>query len=99
MQKNENLGLLFGRLRFFHYLCRQKQELVTMKKRFIWMLAAILTCDSMLTSCSNDDNNIVPTPDEPVVLNCAKPDYLQAGDKVALISPAAVRMRLAGKIE
>ena len=34
------------------------------------------------------DNNIVPTPDEPVVLNCAKPDYLKAGDKVALISPS-----------
>ena len=52
------------------------------------MLAAILTCGSMLTSCDNDDNNIVPTPDEPVVLNCAKPDYLQVGDKVALISPS-----------
>ena len=42
----------------------------------------------MMTSCDNEDNNIVPTPDEPVVLNCAKPDYLKAGDKVALISPS-----------
>ena len=53
------------------------------------MLAAILTiCGTMtLTSCDNDDNSIVPTPDEAVVLNCVKPDYLKAGDKVALISP------------
>lgn len=48
-----------------------------MKQAKLWMLAAILTCGSMLTSCDNDDNNIVPTPDESVVLNCAKPDYLQ----------------------
>jgi len=60
-----------------------------MKKRKLWMLAAILViCGSMLTSCDNDDNNIVPTPDEPVVLNCEKPDYLKVGDKVALISPS-----------
>ena len=43
-----------------------------------------------LTSCSKDDNeiNIIPTPEEPMVLNCVKPDYLKAGDKVALISPS-----------
>ena len=57
-----------------------------MKKYLV--MAAILACGSMLTSCDNDDNNIVPTPDETVVLNCAKPDYLKAGDKVALISPS-----------
>ena len=27
-------------------------------------------------------------PDQTVELNCAKPDYLKAGDKVALISPS-----------
>ena len=61
-----------------------------MKKIFQWaMAAALIICGaSMLTSCDNEDNNIVPTPDEPVVLNCAKPDYLKAGDKVALISPS-----------
>ena len=55
-----------------------------------WVIAAYMTiCGaSMLTSCDNKDNNIEPTPDEPVVLNCAKPDYLQAGDRVALISPS-----------
>ena len=42
-----------------------------------------------LTSCSKDDEeNIVPTPEEQIVLNCAKPDYLKAGDRVAMISPS-----------
>ena len=50
---------------------------------------AILTFSGMttLTSCSDDDE-IVVNPDQPVVLNCAKPDYPQKGDKVALISPS-----------
>jgi muramoyltetrapeptide carboxypeptidase len=42
-----------------------------------------------LVSCSKDDEeNIVPTPEEQIVLNCAKPDYLKAGDRVAMISPS-----------
>ena len=44
-----------------------------------------------LTSCSNDDDDdivVVPTPEEQVVLNCVKPDYLKAGDRVAMISPS-----------
>jgi len=52
------------------------------------MLAAILTCGLTLTSCSEDDDDIVSPSEESVVLNCAKPDYLKAGDKVALISPS-----------
>jgi len=60
-----------------------------MKQMMQWVLAATLVCGAnMLTSCENDDNYIVPTPDEPVVLNCEKPDYLKEGDKVALISPS-----------
>ena len=60
-----------------------------MKKIMNWVMAAILVCGaSMLTSCENEDNYIVPTPEEPVVQNCAKPDYLKTGDKVALISPS-----------
>ena len=58
------------------------------------MLAATLTlCGAMtLTSCSEDDDDPV-TPvttdkDKTVTLNCARPDYLKAGDKVALISPS-----------
>ncbi len=44
---------------------------------------------TMLTSCSDDDIIVIPTPsEEPVVINCVKPDYLVAGDKVALISPS-----------
>ena len=59
------------------------------KRLFQWVLTAALICGAgMLTSCDNEDNNIVPTPDDPVVLNCEKPDYLKAGDKVALISPS-----------
>ena len=41
-----------------------------------------------LTSCSDDDEDIVPDIEKPVVIDCAKPDYLQAGDRVALISPS-----------
>ena len=61
-----------------------------MKQRKLWICAAILTiCGAMaLTSCDNEEDNPI-TPDEGmVVLNCVKPDYLVAGDKVALISPS-----------
>ena len=40
-----------------------------------------------LTSCSEEDN-VMPAHDESVVINCMQPDYLKAGDKVALISPS-----------
>ena len=52
-----------------------------------WMFS-ILICGSVLTSCTKDDEEVSPTPNEPVVINCVKPDYLKAGDKVALISPS-----------
>ena len=46
-------------------------------------------CALMLISCSDDDDkNVITKTDQPVVLNCEKPDYLKAGDKVALISPS-----------
>ena len=56
----------------------------------LWMMAAILICSLGMTSCSKDDDDIivVPTPEEQVVLNCTKPEYLKAGDKVAMISPS-----------
>ena len=56
----------------------------------LWLMAAILICSLGMTSCSKDDDDIVivPTPEEQVVLNCAKPEYLKAGDKVAMISPS-----------
>ena len=57
-----------------------------------WTFAVILTCSGMMTlmSCSkdDDDNNLTPPSEEPIVINCVKPDYLKAGDKVALISPS-----------
>ena len=53
-------------------------------KKAILTICGMLT---LLTSCS-DDEDITIAPDEPVVINCVKPDYLKAGDKVALISPS-----------
>ena len=54
-----------------------------------WVLAATLICGaSMMTSCSSDDTPVVTPDDKPIALNCEKPDYLKAGDKVALISPS-----------
>lgn len=48
-----------------------------------------ILCGHMLTSCSDDiEKNLIPQPDQSVVLNSKKPDYLKAGDKVALISPS-----------
>ncbi len=49
----------------------------------------VLTSCGMLTlaSCSKE-NGVVPDYEKPIVISCAKPDYLKAGDKVALISPS-----------
>ena len=52
-------------------------------------LTIIMTNSVLLTSCSDDDDDtVVVNPSQLVVLNCNKPDYLKAGDKVALISPS-----------
>ena len=60
-----------------------------MKKKLLGMFFTILTCGTLLTSCSDDyDDSVIPTYEEKIVLNCEKPDYLKAGDKVALISPS-----------
>ena len=71
------------------YLCTIKENL-KMKKIKLWMLAAILTLcgTTTLTSCSDEENIVVLNPDQTVVLSCEKPNYLKAGDKVALISPS-----------
>ena len=54
------------------------------------MAVVAMMATMTLTSCSKDDDDdvVVPTPEESVVLNCAKPDYLKAGDRVAMISPS-----------
>ena len=62
-------------------------KITEQKDQLVATLAAILTCCLMLTSCTDDDV-VVVNPDQPVVLNCMKPDYLKSGDKVALISPS-----------
>ena len=60
-------------------------------KKILVMVAAAMIFSGLtmtLTSCSDDDEIVVVNPDQTVVLNCVKPDYLKAGDKVALISPS-----------
>ena len=53
------------------------------------MLIVTMLCCGM-ASCSDDDDDpkLIIDPVEPVTLSCVKPDYLKAGDKVALISPS-----------
>ena len=57
-----------------------------MKK--ILFFTVILAYSLMMTSCDEEANPVIPTPEEPVVQNCIKPDYLKTSDKVALISPS-----------
>ena len=61
-----------------------------MKRTKTWIPAAILMLSGMATlnACDDDDDIVKPTQEETVVIKCAKPDYLQKGDKVALISPS-----------
>ena len=59
----------------------------TAKKISAWMLAAVAACTFIMNSCKKDG----PAPadgDGTVTIRCMKPDYLKAGDKVALISPS-----------
>ena len=58
-------------------------------KKIILMVAVAMMTAITLTSCSDDDETTVVNPDQTVELNCAKPDYLRTGDKVALISPSS----------
>ena len=60
-----------------------------MRKLLLIAVAAMMVTMTLI-SCNKDDDDtgVVPRPEEQVVLNCAKPDYLKAGDKVAMISPS-----------
>ncbi len=57
-------------------------------KKFLFMAIATIMATMTLTSCSDDNDESNGSSVEPVTLNCVKPDYLKAGDKVALISPS-----------
>ena len=52
--------------------------------------ALILACSGMtiLSSCNNDDDDVKPNQNSAVVIQCMQPEFLKAGDKVALISPS-----------
>ena len=55
-----------------------------MKYSRLLLLGLILT--SFMVACSKDDPS--PPPESAVTLNCKQPEFLKAGDKVALISPS-----------
>lgn len=63
-----------------------------MKKiKRLWMYVVILmigcsTC--VLSSCKDDDDKDVIEPKKEVSITCTRPQYLKAGDKIALISPS-----------
>ena len=63
-----------------------------MKKiKRLWMYVVILmigcsTC--VLSSCKDDDDKEVIEPKKEVSITCTRPQYLEAGDKIALISPS-----------
>ena len=63
-----------------------------MKKiKRLWMYVAVLmigcsTC--VLSSCKDDDDKEVIEPKKEVSIPCTRPQYLKAGDKIALISPS-----------
>jgi muramoyltetrapeptide carboxypeptidase len=63
-----------------------------MKKiKRLWMYVVVLmigcsTC--VLSSCKDDDDKDVIEPPKEVSITCTRPQYLKAGDKIALISPS-----------
>ena len=59
----------------------------TMKSIHFLSVATLLALCVVMTSCDDDDDDNTNTI-QPVTLNCVKPDFLHAGDKVALISPS-----------
>ena len=61
------------------------------KIKRLWMYVVILmigcsTC--VLSSCKDDDDKEVIEPKKEVSITCNRPQYLKAGDKIALISPS-----------
>jgi len=61
-----------------------------MKQMKLWMWTATLLfcCLTMMTSCSEEDDDVTPEYQKTVDIKCSKPEYLKKGDKVALLSPS-----------
>ena len=61
-----------------------------MKSRFYHYRAlAVAVLTALLTaSCTDEEETLTPSGENTVTLRCQKPDYLKAGDRVALISPS-----------
>ena len=61
-----------------------------MKKKLLWMTSVIVICglNCVMVSCSEEDNPVTPVDPNPEIFVSMQPDYLVAGDKVALISPS-----------
>ena len=55
------------------------------------ILPILIMFSAAAVSCTKDDP--IPAPDNKLVLCCTRPDYLKAGDKVALISPVGAWSR------
>lgn len=56
-------------------------------KKILFLAVAAMIATITLSSCTDDDETTKNT-DKPLTLNCVRPDYLNMGDKVALISPS-----------
>ena len=59
-----------------------------MKKILFWAITALMATTTVSSCSDDDDDEVTNKSDQSVVLNCARPDYLKPGDKVALISPS-----------
>lgn len=77
----------FADIKCNRYLCTKIIDYMN-KIMKLWMMAIILPVCAGLASCDYDDDPDVVPQNNDIALECVRPDYLRAGDKVALISPS-----------
>ena len=64
---------------------------IGMKKKLLWMMAAILFCGtSLLTSCTDDDPYVGPTPDEEVEAQLKKMTLREKVGQMFYVRPEAL---------